>query len=170
MDDSNISHQWTMNSFNQASTQPKEEVEFVISYNNSEQNYEAIGSKQRSNMVKFGAASPQAQDHIVAERKRREKLNQRFIELSAAIPGLKKMDKASILEDAVKYVKELSEKVKTLEDQSPKTIESVVLRKKSCRSCDQDGSSSYNNHDSKRCLSEKPLRRSMRGFMRRTSL
>ncbi|XP_020086268.1 transcription factor bHLH18-like isoform X2 [Ananas comosus] len=218
MDDSNISHQWTMNSFNQVipshqivaasgessqpslsqesfsscpnsfyttrndvsssnsilthspnslfgwsntfgrpSTQPKEEVEFVISYNNSEQNYEAIGSKQRSNMVKFGAASPQAQDHIVAERKRREKLNQRFIELSAAIPGLKKMDKASILEDAVKYVKELSEKVKTLEDQSPKTIESVVLRKKSCRSCDQDGSSSYNNHDSKRCLSEKPL-------------
>lgn len=68
------------------------------------------------------------------------------------------MDKASILEDAVKYVKELSEKVKTLEDQSPKTIESVVLRKKSCRSCDRDGSSSYNNHDSKKkCLSEMPL-------------
>jgi len=30
-----------------------------------------------------------AQDHIIAERKRREKINQRFIELSTVIPGLK---------------------------------------------------------------------------------
>ncbi|KAK1316994.1 Transcription factor bHLH25 [Acorus calamus] len=29
-------------------------------------------------------------DHIIAERKRREKLSQRFIALSAIIPGLKK--------------------------------------------------------------------------------
>lgn len=32
-----------------------------------------------------------AQDHIIAERKRREKINQRFIELSTVIPGLKKV-------------------------------------------------------------------------------
>lgn len=32
-----------------------------------------------------------AQDHIVAERKRREKLSQRFIALSAIVPGLKKV-------------------------------------------------------------------------------
>jgi hypothetical protein len=30
------------------------------------------------------------QQHILAERKRREKINQRFIELSAVTPGLKK--------------------------------------------------------------------------------
>lgn len=34
---------------------------------------------------------PQAQDHIIAERKRREKLSQRFIALSALVPGLKKV-------------------------------------------------------------------------------
>ena len=33
-----------------------------------------------------------AQDHIIAERKRREKINQRFIELSTVIPGLKKVN------------------------------------------------------------------------------
>lgn len=33
----------------------------------------------------------QAQDHIMAERKRREKLSQRFIQLSALVPGLKKV-------------------------------------------------------------------------------
>lgn len=33
----------------------------------------------------------QAQDHVMAERKRREKLSQRFIALSAILPGLKKV-------------------------------------------------------------------------------
>uniref|UniRef100_A0A453H0L4 BHLH domain-containing protein n=1 Tax=Aegilops tauschii subsp. strangulata TaxID=200361 RepID=A0A453H0L4_AEGTS len=36
--------------------------------------------------------APYAQDHIMAERKRREKINRRFIELSTVIPGLKKVD------------------------------------------------------------------------------
>ena len=33
----------------------------------------------------------QNQDHILAERKRREKLSQRFIALSKIVPGLKKV-------------------------------------------------------------------------------
>lgn len=60
------------------------------------------------------------QDHIMAERKRREKLSQRFIALSAIVPGLKKMDKASVLGDAIKYVKTLEEKLKALEERLPK--------------------------------------------------
>jgi hypothetical protein len=56
----------------------------------------------------------------MAERKRREKLSQRFIALSAIVPGLKKMDKASVLGDAIKYVKTLEEKLKTLEEKLPK--------------------------------------------------
>ncbi|KAG8049358.1 hypothetical protein GUJ93_ZPchr0009g1144 [Zizania palustris] len=67
------------------------------------------------------------QDHIIAERRRREKINQRFIELSTVIPGLKKMDKATILGDAVKYVRELQEKVKTLEDDGGGRRPAVVL-------------------------------------------
>ncbi|KAI4995013.1 hypothetical protein ZWY2020_034916 [Hordeum vulgare] len=74
-------------------------------------------------------STPYAQDHIMAERKRREKINQRFIELSAVIPGLKKMDKGTILADATTYVKELQERVKYLEAAggNHRSVETVVL-------------------------------------------
>ncbi|KAJ1428964.1 Myc-type, basic helix-loop-helix [Sesbania bispinosa] len=84
-----------------------------------------------------------AQDHIMAERKRREKLSQSFIALAALVPGLKKMDKASVLADAIKYVKELKERLAVLEEQSKKTkgAESVVVLNKS-EVCGDDDSSS----------------------------
>uniref|UniRef100_A0A7N0T4H1 BHLH domain-containing protein n=1 Tax=Kalanchoe fedtschenkoi TaxID=63787 RepID=A0A7N0T4H1_KALFE len=58
-----------------------------------------------------------AQNHIMAERKRRENLTQLFIALSALVPGLKKMDKASVLAETVKHLKQLQDRIKTLEDQ-----------------------------------------------------
>ncbi|XP_076907971.1 transcription factor bHLH25-like [Bidens hawaiensis] len=82
--------------------------------------------------VKSNTKLSPAQDHILAERKRREKLSQRFIALSALVPGLKKMDKASVLGDAIKHMKTLQEKVKTLEEQIKKrpNTESVVFVKR----------------------------------------
>ncbi|XP_027150186.1 transcription factor bHLH18-like [Coffea eugenioides] len=59
----------------------------------------------------------QAQYHVQAERKRREKLSDLFIALSKLVPGLKKLDKASVLEDANKHIKELQERLKTLEEE-----------------------------------------------------
>lgn len=68
------------------------------------------------------------QEHIIAERKRREKLSQKFIALAAIIPGLKKVDKASILRDTINYVKQLEQTLKSLESQNARnTVESVVL-------------------------------------------
>ncbi|KAK2656706.1 hypothetical protein Ddye_009758 [Dipteronia dyeriana] len=95
----------------------------------------------------------QAQDHVIAERKRREKLSQHFISLSALLPGLKKTDKASVLGDAIKYLQKLQERVKTLEEQTAqKTMESMIIVKKShmmiC-SDDDETSSSDENFDSK---------------------
>ncbi|KAK1383145.1 hypothetical protein POM88_020880 [Heracleum sosnowskyi] len=58
----------------------------------------------------------QVQEHVVAERMRRQKLNKLFIGLSANIPGLKKLDKASILKDAVEYITQLQERSKALEE------------------------------------------------------
>ncbi|KAK7251873.1 hypothetical protein RIF29_35455 [Crotalaria pallida] len=91
----------------------------------------------------------QAQDHVLAERKRREKLSQRFIALSAMVPGLKKMDKATVLGDAIKYVKQLQERVKTLEERAEeKAVESAVFVKRSILfSDDEDSSSSDENSD-----------------------
>ncbi|KAK1422089.1 hypothetical protein QVD17_24969 [Tagetes erecta] len=55
------------------------------------------------------------QEHVLAERKRREKLNLNLISLSAILPNLKKMDKASVLEDAANHIRELQDRVKELE-------------------------------------------------------
>jgi hypothetical protein len=128
------------------------------------------------------SAAPYSQDHIVAERKRREKINQRFIELSTVIPGLKKvgvtckpvniyllhssssssttsharpfstinnakprsgqMDKATILSDATRYVRELHEKLKGLQEDSGgrgRGMESAVLVKRQCVAATPDG-------------------------------
>ncbi|KAK6916341.1 Myc-type, basic helix-loop-helix (bHLH) domain [Dillenia turbinata] len=83
------------------------------------------------------------QDHIVAERKRREKLNQRFITLSQLLPGLKKKDKATVLEGTIKRMKELEERVKTLEEEAARTtIEPMIVLKKSQVSGDDESSSS----------------------------
>ncbi|XP_073029918.1 transcription factor bHLH25-like [Primulina eburnea] len=82
-------------------------------------------------------------DNVLAERKRREKLTQRFIDLSALVPDLKKMDKASILGDAIKYTKQLQERLKILEHQTKnKSIESVVFAKKHLH-CSENSSSDH---------------------------
>ncbi|XP_016746534.1 transcription factor bHLH19 isoform X1 [Gossypium hirsutum] len=90
-----------------------------------------------------------AQDHVIAERKRREKLSQRFISLSALIPGLKKNDKASVLGDAIKYLKQLQERVGTLENQvATKTMESVIIVRKTQIYSDDETSSCGENFES----------------------
>ncbi|XP_037428725.1 transcription factor bHLH25-like isoform X2 [Triticum dicoccoides] len=103
---------------------------------------------------------PYAQDHIMAERKRREKINQRFIELSTVNPGLKKMDKATILSDATRHVKELQEKIKALEaatGRGSRSIETVVLVKKPCYAAVADENGSPSSASSGAPASRNPL-------------
>lgn len=54
-------------------------------------------------------------NHVEAERQRREKLNQRFYALRAVVPHVTKMDKASLLNDAAMYIRELRCKLHDLE-------------------------------------------------------
>jgi len=52
---------------------------------------------------------------VESERQRREKLNRRFCELRAAVPTVSRMDKASLLADAARYIAELRARVARLE-------------------------------------------------------
>ncbi|KVI03955.1 hypothetical protein Ccrd_017737 [Cynara cardunculus var. scolymus] len=54
-------------------------------------------------------------NHVLAERRRREKLSERFIILRSLVPLVTKMDKASILGDTIEYVKQLRKKIQDLE-------------------------------------------------------
>ncbi|KAL0458273.1 UNVERIFIED_CONTAM: Transcription factor MTB3 [Sesamum latifolium] len=54
-------------------------------------------------------------NHVEAERQRREKLNQRFYALRAVVPNISKMDKASLLGDAIAYITDLQTKIRMLE-------------------------------------------------------
>lgn len=56
-----------------------------------EQKREVRGAVATTTTTTTTVALSQAQEHIIAERSRREKLNQKFIALSALIPGLKKV-------------------------------------------------------------------------------
>ncbi|KAJ6391979.1 hypothetical protein OIU77_025858 [Salix suchowensis] len=68
--------------------------------------------------TKFRKGTPQDElsaNHVLAERRRREKLNERFIILRSLVPFVTKMDKASILGDTIEYVKQLLKKIQDLE-------------------------------------------------------
>lgn len=54
-------------------------------------------------------------NHVVAERRRREKLNEKFITLRSMVPFVTKMDKVSILGDTIEYVNHLRKRVHELE-------------------------------------------------------
>ncbi|RRT38931.1 hypothetical protein B296_00034476 [Ensete ventricosum] len=122
--------------------EPQKEIKSLFSHGStwSEDTLEF----QRQEKKGMGSRPPSsAQDHVIAERKRRERLNQQFIALSTIIPGLKKFggpfclcgmqtDKATLLGDAVNYIRQLEEKVKTLEEKaSERTVESTILVNKS---------------------------------------
>ena len=61
--------------------------------------------------------------HVEAERQRREKLNKRFCALRAIVPNITKMDKASILEDAVTHITDLKKKLEKMEAEREKLSE-----------------------------------------------
>ncbi|XP_024370450.1 transcription factor MYC4 [Physcomitrium patens] len=54
-------------------------------------------------------------NHVQAERQRREKLNKRFYALRAVVPNVSKMDKASLLGDAIAHINHLQEKLQDAE-------------------------------------------------------
>lgn len=91
--------------------------------------------------ARFRKGTPQEElsaNHVLAERRRREKLNERFIILRSLVPFVTKMDKASILGDTIEYVKQLRKKIQELETRN-KEIEAHNERPRSADSLQRSG-------------------------------
>lgn len=99
----------------------KSNVEMLITGNkssdsgNSDYDNESSAIKYAHSPKKRGrksnSSSTTMKNHVEAERQRREKLNNRFYALRSVVPNVSKMDKASLLADAVTYINELKAKV-----------------------------------------------------------
>ena len=81
--------------------------------------------KKRGRKPRLGRDAPL--NHVEAERQRREKLNHRFYALRAVVPNVSRMDKASLLADAVSYINELKAKCDELESHVQKESKKVKL-------------------------------------------
>ncbi|XP_078164862.1 transcription factor ICE1-like [Carex rostrata] len=81
--------------------------------NNSNANSTITGVGDNNKGKKKG---PPAKN-LMAERRRRKKLNDRLYMLRSVVPKISKMDRASILGDAIEYLKELLQKINDLHNE-----------------------------------------------------
>ncbi|TQE11336.1 hypothetical protein C1H46_003070 [Malus baccata] len=85
-----------------------------------------------------GAASFMASSkNVVSERNRRKKLNERLFALRAVVPNISKMDKASVIKDAIDYIQELHEQERRIQTEIVE-LESRKSNKKSGSDFEQD--------------------------------
>ncbi|KAL5174265.1 Transcription factor GLABRA 3 [Glycine soja] len=79
---------------------------------------DGLHESQEENDYKEGMrveADENGMNHVMSERRRRAKLNERFLTLRSMVPSISKDDKVSILDDAIDYLKKLERRVKELE-------------------------------------------------------
>ncbi|OMO79547.1 hypothetical protein CCACVL1_13603 [Corchorus capsularis] len=71
------------------------------------------------NGIRNAAFRPEADEmygnHVLSERRRREKINERLMILKSLVPSNSKVDKVSILDDTIEYLQDLERRIEELE-------------------------------------------------------
>ncbi|CAM8899958.1 unnamed protein product [Rhodiola kirilowii] len=103
-------------------------LEVVLSPNeNMGSSKSSGGIRERRNGVKKVGGQPSK--NLMAERRRRKRLNDRLSMLRSIVPRISKMDRTSILADTIDYMKELLEKVGKLEEEEKDKTGADALNK-----------------------------------------
>nr|AAC39455.1 bHLH transcription factor JAF13 [Petunia x hybrida] len=97
----------------------------------------------RENRKRNGLWRPEVDDtdrsRVISERRRREKINERFMLLASMLPAGGKVDKISLLDETIEYLKELERRVQDLEAKSGRRPNDVAEQ-----TSDNCGTSKFN--------------------------
>ncbi|EPS64228.1 hypothetical protein M569_10553, partial [Genlisea aurea] len=83
---------------------------------------------ERNSKKKSKRVNGQPSKNLMAERRRRKRLNDRLAMLRSVVPKISKMDRTSILGDTIEYMKELMQKIQELQQQTETTTSDCHLR------------------------------------------
>ncbi|KAK1662685.1 hypothetical protein QYE76_050844 [Lolium multiflorum] len=114
-----------------------EKMHTAMKYSQKQQNQQYYCQQQQEQMLAAESSGNQLQ-HMISERKRREKLNDSFHALKTVLPPGSKKDKTSILIIAREYLTSLKSKVSELEEKNQALQALLAQRVTSGASADED--------------------------------